>query len=132
MSSLEIYSNLIQSSRKSLGELKRSSDAEYRDTSTVQLDIQPRVSGLTEYYTNDLNYRELIELIPKSSDAGAGTVLKAKKLLPCDARLCAQNTRVEIANVRADVERSRMQLMSDGSHVYDVRCDSTQHAGYLQ
>jgi len=128
---LEAYTSLIQSSQLSLKELEDSSNAEYQNTGAVLLDIQPRISGLTEYFTNDLNYRDLITLVPKTSNSGLDVVPKGKKLLPCEARLCLQNSKVEIANLRAEIERTKMRLMSDDTHVYGVRCDENLHNGYL-
>ncbi len=128
---LETYTALIQSSQKTLREIENSSNAEYRNTNAVQLDIRPQISGLTEYFTNDLNYRDLIKLVPKRTKNSADSGPKAKNLLPCEARLCVQKARVEIANVRADVEKAKMRLLSDDTRIYGVRCDKNQHAGYL-
>lgn len=131
LTALQDYANLLQTRRTTLDELKRNTEAEYRDTNAVQLDIQPRLSGLTEYYTNDLNFRELVELVPKSAGRSDRTDLQAKKLLPCDARQCVRIANSAIASVRADIEQSRTEMQSEGTYVYDVRCDKTNHAGYL-
>ena len=131
LESLASYEALLQTSRATLGELKRNTEAEYRDTSAIQLDIQLKLSGLTEYYTNDLNFRELVELAPQSANISGVTRVQAKKLLPCDARLCMRNASSAIASVRAEIETAETQMRSSGNYVYDVRCDKTRHAGYL-
>lgn len=128
---LDSYATMFQDSRTTLDELRRSADEEYRDTSTVELDIQPRLSGLTEYYTGDLDYRELIELVPISSADHAVPNLKPTKLLPCDARECARKAQNAMASIQADVERSRRRLQSSPKDIYEVRCSKTTHAGYL-
>jgi len=128
---LDSYATKFRDSRATLDELRRSADEEYRDTSTVELDIQPRLSGLTEYYTDDLNYRELIELVPISTGNTAGEDIKPRKLLPCDARECARKARNAIASIQAEVERSRRRMQSSPKDIYEVRCSKTTHAGYL-
>jgi hypothetical protein len=134
LSALENYSKILTDSRSELNQLKRELDADYRDTGGVQLDIQPTVTGLTEYYTNDLNFRDIVELVPLSDDVAGGGRLQESKLLPCAVRQCLKNALNAIASVRAEVDSSRGQLSSRtsvGKFVYEIRCDKTTHAGYL-
>lgn len=131
LESLQTYAMLLQTSLATLDERMRSTEAEYLDTNAVLLDIRPRLSGLTEYYANDLNFRELVELVPQSADASGGESVVAKKLLPCDARLCARKVNSAVESIRAEIEKSEMQLLADGRYVYYVRCDKINHAGYL-
>ncbi|MGI9203495.1 MAG: hypothetical protein ACR2Q3_05775 [Woeseiaceae bacterium] len=128
---LDNYVTMYRDSRATLDELRRNADDEYRDTSTVDLDIQPRLSGLTEYYTGDLDYRELVELVPISEGDSGRTELKQAKLLPCDARECVRKARNAMTSMQADVEKSRRRMQSSPNDVYAVRCSKTTHAGYL-
>ncbi len=131
LNALDNYVTMFRDSRATLNELKRTADETYRDTSTVELDIQPRLSGLTEYFTNDLNYRELVELVPISGADKARNELKEAKLLPCNARECVRKARRAMASIQADVEKSKRQLQSSPNDAYAVRCSKTTHAGYL-
>ena len=131
LESLQAYAMLLQTNRATLDESMRRTEAEYLDTNAVLLDIQPRLSGLTEYYTGDLNFRELIELVPRSTGTSGGTSVTAKKLLPCDARLCARKANSAVESMRAENEKSKTQLLTNVGYVYDVRCEKTSHAGYL-
>jgi len=131
LNTLDSYATMFQDSRATLDELRRNADDAYRDTSTVDLEIQPRLSGLTEYYTGDLDYRDLVELVPLSSADSAGMELKPTKLLPCDARECARKARNAMASIETDVERSRRRMQASPKDIYEVRCSKTTHAGYL-
>jgi len=131
---LESYEESLVDSRSTLSALKNEMDAKYRDTATVQLDIQPNITGLTAYYSDDIDLGSLIELVPRASKTIAGQVIEDKKLLPCDARRCLQNARDANASLRADVENVKARLaenIASGQRVYDVRCDKTTQGGYL-
>lgn len=131
LNALENYATLFRDSRASLDELRRNADEAYRDTGTVELDIQPRVSGLTEYYTGDLDYRELVELVPISDADRARNELKQEKLLPCNARECVRKVRSAMTSIQADVEKSKRRMQASPNDAYAVRCSKTTHAGYL-
>lgn len=134
LAALEDYAAIVANGRAELNELERETEAKYRDTGAVQLDIQPELTGLVAYYTNDLDFGNLVELLPRSTGHNGGKPLEEKRLLPCDARLCVQNARNAIVSARADVENAKMSLVKEvsaGSDVYDVRCDKTTQAGYL-
>ena len=134
LSSIEEYATLLDDSYEELEQLQREAEARYRDTSNVRLDIQPDVSGLTEYYTNDLDFADVVTLIPKSAADSEQKAPRAEKLLPCDARHCMQKTRTAIAAIRADVQGSRQRLNTreaSGRYSYELRCDKTTYDGYL-
>lgn len=131
---LEDYSELLSDSRSALSALQTEMDATYRDTATIQLDIQPSITGLTEYFSDDIDLRSLIELIPKASKSAAHPAIEENKLLPCDARQCLQNTRNAISSLRADTDKVKAKLaknISSGQDIYNVRCDKGSQAGYL-
>ena len=131
---LETYAENLAVSRSTLSVLESEMNAKYQDTATVQLDIQPNITGLTEYFSNDIDLRGVIELLPRTNRSVARPAVEEKKLLPCDARLCLQNTRDAITSLRTDFENINTRLARDaasGQGIYDVRCDKTSQSGYL-
>ena len=131
---LEEYAAILESSRSELQRLERETNERYRDTRAVRLDIDATVTGLTGYFTDDLDFRELIELVPQTARRANDIAIEKKKLLPCDASRCVQKARLAIASTRTHVDRARSGLLEhieSGTDVYDVRCDKTAHGGYL-
>ncbi len=131
---LQSYDEILTDSRSKLSALKTELDATHQDTANVQLDIQPNITGLTEYYSNDIDFRSLIELTPHASAPIANLAVEKKELLPCDASHCLQQVRSAIASLRADAENVETLLeknIASGQNEYDVRCDQTTQAGYL-
>lgn len=131
---LDEYASTAAASRSELDAMLRSATATYHDTGAVALDIEPTITGLTEYYSHDLDLNELVELVPKSSTGVTRAGVETKVLLPCEPRVCLENARRELAALQADIESARMQLASaagTGLDVYELRCDKTRHQGYL-
>lgn len=131
---LDEYASMAASSRAELDAMLQAATATYHDTGTVGLDIEPTITGLTEYYSHDLDLNELVELVPKSSTGVVRAGVETKALLPCEARVCLESARRELAALHSAVETARMQLASaagTGLDVYELRCDKTRHQGYL-
>ena len=131
---LETYEETSRSARSDLDAMRQAATARYHDTDAVEIEIQPTVTGLTEYYSGDLDLRELIELVPDSAGAAATSPIEAKPLLPCNARTCMASARRELASLNAAVETERSRLGPDTGaalDVYRLRCDETRYQGYL-
>ena len=131
---LQSYDEILTDSQSTLSALKTELDAIYRDTANVQLDIQPDITGFTEYYSNDIDFRSVVELIPGTSTSIANLAIEKKELLPCNASQCLQTVRGAIASLRADTESIETLLAKDiasRQNEYGVRCDQTTQAGYL-
>lgn len=134
LSVLETYDSMVEASRVELQTKQQAVNAAYRDTAAVQLDIQPTITGLTEYYSHDLGLQDLIELVPASVTSNVDIGVDAKTLLPCEARTCLANARREVDLLRSQVQAAQSQLASkadSGLAVYQVRCNKTEQQGYL-
>ena len=100
----------------------------------VELDIQPTIDGLVEYYQGDIDFTQLVDLELVEDSSSRGTELETPHVLPCDARRCV----AEVNNALADLRRN-MQLNKEhvaartrpSSRAYNVRCDMVGYAGYL-
>ena len=67
LTALATYDQLVVDGRAARARLVAELDAIDEDTSSVPLDIQIVVSGVAEYYSDDIDLRRIIELIPGRS-----------------------------------------------------------------
>lgn len=131
---LDVYDSLAETSRVELQEQQQAVNAAYQDIAAVQLDIQPTITGLTEYYSYDLSLPDLIELVPASATSNGDIEVNAQPLLPCEARTCLSDARRAVERLRSQVDAARSQLASranSGLAAYKVRCNKTEQQGYL-
>lgn len=134
INALETYSALLADSRAKLADLERKAKAEYADVGSIQLEIQPKLSGLTQYYYDDIVFDELIELSAGPIKISGKKKLSEDSLLPCDAHRCVQKARSAINTLRADLEQAQARLVStfDPQTVaYNVSCEQTSYKDYL-
>lgn len=131
---LDTYAETADSARMELDALRKDATATYHNTATVPLDIQLTVTGLTDYYSGDLDLRELIELVPVATGDITSSRVEPRDLLPCDARTCVGDARRALASLQADVDAVRTKLASTAGSAldsYELRCDKRQAQGYL-
>jgi hypothetical protein len=96
--------------------------------------IDARVSGLIQYYSDDLDPSEFVEV---RADQSPGVLPSAEtdavSILPCDAPDCLQKLSSAIASLeqkhaaRLETLRADLRRQTDA---YVVDCSATQHAGY--
>jgi len=100
----------------------------------IELDIEPTIDGLVEYYQGDIDFTQLVdlELVEDASSRDAQPVPAA--VLPCEARNCVAAVNTALTELRHNVQTNREQVaarMRPSSRAYDVRCDMIGYAGYL-
>jgi len=96
--------------------------------------IDARVSGLIQYYSNDLDPSKFVEVrADQSSSVSQSTETDAVSILPCDASDCVQKLNTAMASLEqrhaARLESLRADLRRQ-TDAYVVDCSATQHAGY--
>jgi len=100
----------------------------------IELIIEPTVTGLTEYYSGDIDFAELVDIAATDVSALPETDLDRADILPCDARQCMSRAESAMAalqrNVREYKERLSAALRPE-TRVYTVRCDSAVYGEYL-
>ena len=96
--------------------------------------IDARFSGLVQYYSDDLDPSEFVQVRANaSSSTGPATNAADIAVLPCDASDCVQSLNaalrsldeqheMRLASLRADLQRQ--------TEAYVVDCSTTEHAGY--
>ena len=131
--SIDRYAQLLSEGRAQLSRSRENALSTYRDTRQVVLDIRPRIAGLTEYYSSDINFRDLVKLKPNDVDDRKAATFDAESLLPCDARACAAKARNAIAQLRERLSQQSQQQhasISQQTAEYALECGSTSYAGY--
>lgn len=134
INALETYSTLLSDSRARLRSLEQKAKADFTDVRAVELRIQPELSGLTQYYFNDIEFGDLVELTPGPFKSSGKGKLGEDEVLPCDAHRCAQKARTAINSLRADLDLAENRLAEtfDASKItYNVHCNKTAYKDYL-
>jgi len=134
ISLLDVYQEEAESARAELTNMTHQLSATRSSSNRVELHIQPSIDGMTAYYQNDIDFGELVELVPVAEGDVPTIRLEKQDALPCDARHCLAGAESALTALRHDIRSHRGRLsamMSPGARIYDVRCDETVHGQYL-
>jgi hypothetical protein len=134
LATLEQYATLQSEGRQELETLSQKVNSSYHDTHAIAVTVEPTVTGLLAYYTNDIDFRSLVEIVPRVDGSQAPAALDPKPLLPCDARSCVTTARNALASLEADLASAKRAILAADardSATYDVRCAATTRSGYL-
>ena len=100
----------------------------------VELDIQPSIGGLTEYYQHDIDFAQLVDLELADGTDLPAVVLQENTVLPCDARQCTARAESALATLQQDIAAHKEGLsaaMLPDARTYDVRCADGAIDSYL-
>ena len=100
----------------------------------VELDIQPKIDGLTDYYKDDIDFAGLVSLDAARDVEGMDARLQEQAILPCDTRQCVARAQGALARLQQDVQQQKQRLtgsMQPELAVYNVNCDASAATGYL-
>jgi hypothetical protein len=134
ISLLDDYEQEAASARVELSGMAKQLSAARSSSNRIELDIQPSIDGLTDYYQDDIDFAELVELTPVGGDDVPAVNLEKRDTLPCDARHCTAAAESALAALRQDIRSHREQLsamMSPGATIYAVNCEQAVHGHYL-
>jgi hypothetical protein len=133
ISLVETYAEELQSARAEQRAANEQIEASRATPQQVQLEIQPTIGGLMEYYEGDIDFTQLVD-IEAVENAPQPTELEAAAFLPCDARNCVAAADAALTELRFKVQ-TNMEHYAAGtrpsSTVYNVRCDMVRYDGYL-
>ena len=104
------------------------------DADRIELEIKPTVDGLVEYYEDNIDFTQLVDLELVDDAASRDTELDTGDVLPCDARKCVAEVNTALADLRYNMRQNREHVaarMRPSARTYDVRCDMVGYAGYL-
>ena len=128
------YAAEVREARASLSEMTQHASETRSSVNRVELDIQPSINGLTEYYQRDIDFAQLVELDIVSGTALPAVALEEHTILPCDARNCAARAESALATLQQDVEAHKERLsavMLPDARAYNVRCEDGVIGSYM-
>jgi hypothetical protein len=131
---LTTYDAEVDSARLQLHSASERVQAVHTASTRPELDVQPTVAGLTQYYEGDIDFTQLIDLEVTDEMPVAVTELPAPAILPCDARRCIAEADAALAALRINLQLSLQSIeasMQPASKTYKVRCDVRSYASYL-
>ncbi|MEO0997931.1 MAG: hypothetical protein AAFX58_10460, partial [Pseudomonadota bacterium] len=129
----EHYTAAVGGARGELTALARDAVARYEDTSALPISFAATVTGIAEYYGDDLELAPLVTLTPDSRQRPASEAPQFGDLLPCPARECLSRARMLMQTLTAELERRRAGTAAMDARQdlrYDVACDTTRAQGY--
>jgi hypothetical protein len=96
--------------------------------------IDARISGLVQYYSNDLDPAQFVEVRADAASAQLPTPASSDvSILPCDASACMGELDAAVASLdqkhAARLESLRADLRRQ-TEAYAVDCSATEYAGY--
>ena len=132
---LERIDRVVEAQKAEVEQLRAQMLRQYELDKRENIKIDARVSGLVEYYSDDLVPSEFIEVETEAGTPGSSRVADAvsTEVLPCDASRCID----QLGSVMASLEqqhtheldslRSELRGQTDA---YVVDCSATSHGGY--
>lgn len=133
LGALERYDAQFEASLAELSTLDDQTRSEYNNTGELRFEIRPSISGLTRYYSSDIDFHDLVHIETRSLRSQERSQLTRKNIVPCEAKHCVQAANAAFAELSAATNRARLELQSslaDETADYALRCDSTSHLGY--
>lgn len=132
ISLIETYDAELLEAQAGLQAATEQMQASRASANRIELEIQPNVSGLVEYYQDDIDFAQLIDL-EVADDAPQMTSLETEAILPCKARQCIATANAALSLLRHNVQ-TNMEHVAAGtrpdSRVYRVRCDAVSYSDY--
>ena len=128
------YEEELRDARAELKAAAARVQALHASVDRIELDIQPTISGLVEYYQGDIDFTQLVDLDLRGDAAPAVANIEAPAITPCDARSCVSAASAALAALRHNVQLTRQHIdagTEDSSRTYKVRCDRVAYGGYL-
>jgi hypothetical protein len=134
ISLLDAYDKEAASAGAELSDMSEQLAATRQGSNRVELDIQPRIEGLTGYYQGDIEFAELVELALVAEGEVPAVSLDRQPALPCDARHCVATAEAALSGLRLDIRAHEDRLaamMAPGARIYAVSCNNAVHDRYL-
>lgn len=134
ISLLATYDEEVRDARAELQAARARMEALRSGYDRVELEIQPTISGLTDYYQGDIDFERLVKLEAIEGEDPELAELETKAILPCDARACVAEAQQALQALRFNLKSGREQIAAGtrpSSRAYRVHCGVAGHAGYL-
>jgi hypothetical protein len=130
---LERYDALLENTRATLAARHEKALDQYRDTGNLPLKFRPTITGLSNYYAEDIDFRDIVLIEPRQVTPAESAILNRPGILPCAASHCYLDARIAISQLGDEVENEDSSLNSSlaaETSEYVLQCDTTNYAGY--
>lgn len=127
------YDALLAGAVTDISTSREKAISRYRNTEDLVLDIRPTVKGLTDYYSADIDFRDLVRIEPKTSGKAESSLIEHQGILPCDAGRCAAKANTAMEELSAAIARRKANLdtaLADHTSEYALNCNANSYAGY--
>jgi len=134
ISLLSNYETEMYNARAEIQLAKERMQAHHSTTNRPALEIEARIGGLTQYYENDIDFTQLVDLEVADELTATVTDLPMPAVLPCDARKCVAEVDAALAELRANLNAHTQYItasMQPSSKTYNVNCNMLSYASYL-
>jgi hypothetical protein len=131
--SLDKYEALLSRGQAEVEQLTRQATTVRASTSNVTLRIRPQISGVTDYFSKDIDFTEIVDLSAQSGNLPESALEADKALLPCDARYCAAAAAKAIHDLESGIaaQKTRLSAMiAPDTRAYNVQCEHSAYQGY--
>lgn len=133
LAALERYDTLFSSGQSELATLRNNTLSSYENTEDLSFSVRPKITGLTRYYSADIDFRDLVRVEAQTSKGSMSATLERKDILPCDARRCVAAANAALSALTAEValvKRNLNSTLAQSTSEYKLYCDKTSHGGY--
>jgi len=131
---VEKYDAEVSAARLELSELTMQMSETRNRTDRVELEILPTISGLTEYYRDDIDFTQLVDLSVADGVEKPAVRLDKNTILPCNARNCAAKAETAITSLQKEVRAQKewlAEMTEPDSRIYNVHCENISYGNYL-
>jgi hypothetical protein len=100
----------------------------------LQLDVQPTIGGLTQYYEGDIDFTQLVDLDVADAVTASDAELLTPDVLPCAAQGCVAKAETALNDLRVNLQSNLQTItlsMQPTSKTYNVNCNMLSYASYL-
>lgn len=129
----EDYGTRAAEGRAELRRLNEELVEAHQSTASLDVGVSPTITGLREYYSGDIDFRELVDIVPIDEPGRALRLPDQEGVLPCEARLCLQSARERMADLErmlASEEAAIRAAQADPEARYRIACEAGRYAGY--
>jgi hypothetical protein len=131
---VEEYDAEVSEARLELSELTMQMSETRNRTDRVELEIQPKMNGLTEYYQGDIDFTQLVDLSVADGVENPTVSLGKNTILPCDARRCAAKAEAAMTSLQQEVQAQKewlAEMTKPNTRIYTVHCENVSYGDYM-
>ncbi len=131
---VEKYDTEVSAARLELSELTMQLSETRNRADRVELDIRPTMNGLTEYYQDDIDFTQLVDLSVADGVERPAVDLGENTILPCDANRCAAKAESAMTLLQQEVHAQKewlAEMTEPNTRLYNVHCDNVSYGNYL-